>query len=86
VTDRYSWRSLLAEYGRADAAERVYADVPDVPVVPADAVARHLPNGVDEVVRAAGVDEPFEADGETAVPGHGTPDRGTLVVGPDAVV
>ena len=86
VTDRYTWRSLLAERGREDAAERVYADVPDAPVVPADAVALHLPEGASEVVRAAGVDEPFEADGETAVPGHGTPERGTLVVGPDAVV
>ncbi|QWC20437.1 ATPase, T2SS/T4P/T4SS family [Halorubrum sp. 2020YC2] len=86
VTGRYSWRSLLAERGREDAAERVYADVPDAPAVPADAVSLHLPNGADEVVRAAGVDEPFEADGETAVPGHGTPDRGTLVVGPDAVL
>ncbi|WP_017343324.1 ATPase, T2SS/T4P/T4SS family [Halorubrum sp. T3] len=86
VTDRYTWRSLLAERGREDAAERVYADVPDAPVVPADAVALHLPNGVDRVVRAPGVDEPFEADGETDVPGHGTPERGTLVVGTDAVV
>ncbi|TKX75570.1 secretion system protein E [Halorubrum sp. GN11_10-6_MGM] len=86
VTDRYTWRSLLAERGHGDAAERVYADVPDAPVVPEDAVALHLPNGVDEVVRAAGVDDPFEADGETAVPGHGTPERGTLVLGPDAVV
>ena len=86
VTDRYTWRSLLAERGREDAAERVYADVPDAPVVPADAVAFHLPNGVDRVVRAPGVDEPFEADGETDVSGHGTPDRGTLVLGTDAVV
>ena len=86
VTDRYSWRTLLAERGRVDAAERVYADVPDAPAVPADAVALHLPDGVDEVVRASGVDESFEADGETAVPGRGTPDRGVLVLGPDAVV
>ncbi|EMA72297.1 hypothetical protein [Halorubrum distributum] len=86
VTDRYTWRSLLTERGREDAAERVYADVPDAPVVPADAVAFHLPNGVDRVVRAPGVDEPFEADGETEVPGHGTPERGTLVAGTDAVV
>ncbi|MGM0447002.1 MAG: ATPase, T2SS/T4P/T4SS family [Methanobacteriota archaeon] len=86
VTDRYTWRSLLAERGREDAAERVYAHVPDAPVVPADAVALHLPNGAGKVVRAPGVDEPFEADGETAVPGHGIPERGTLVVGPDVVV
>jgi flagellar protein FlaI len=86
VTDRYSWRTLLAERGRVDAAEHVYADVPDAPAVPADAVALHLPDGVDEVVRAPGVDESFEADGETAVPGRGTPDRGVLVLGPDAVV
>ncbi|ELZ46207.1 type II secretion system protein E [Halorubrum coriense DSM 10284] len=86
VTDRYTWRSLLADRGHEAAAERVYADVPDVPAVPADAVALHRPNGVGDVVRAAGVDEPFEADGETAVPGHGTPERGTLVVAPDAVV
>ncbi|MDV7349443.1 ATPase, T2SS/T4P/T4SS family [Halorubrum distributum] len=86
VTDRYTWRSLLTERGREDAAERVYADVPDAPVVPAAAVAFHLPNGVDRVVRAPGVDEPFEADGETEVPGHGTPERGTLVAGTDAVV
>ncbi|MEZ3164065.1 ATPase, T2SS/T4P/T4SS family [Halorubrum sp. RMP-47] len=86
VTDRYTWRSLLAERGHESAAETVYADVPSVPAVPADAVALHRPNGVGEVVRAAGVDEPFEADGETAVPGHGTPEGGTLVVGPDAVV
>ncbi|MDB2273129.1 ATPase, T2SS/T4P/T4SS family [Halorubrum ezzemoulense] len=86
VTDRYTWRTLLADRGDEDAAARVYADVPDAPVVPADAVALHLPDGVDGVIRTAGVDEPFAADGETAVPGHGTPDRGTLVVGPDAVV
>ena len=86
VTDRYTWRSLLADRGREDAADRVYADVPDAPAVPADAVALHLPNGVDALVRAAGVDEPFEADGETEVPGHGTPERGTLVVGSDAVL
>ncbi|MEZ3167469.1 ATPase, T2SS/T4P/T4SS family [Halorubrum ejinorense] len=86
VTDRYSWRSLLSQRGHGDAAKRVYADVPDAPAVPADAVALHLPNGADEVIRAAGVDEPFEADGETPVPGHGTPERGALVVGSDAVV
>jgi len=86
VTDRYTWRSLLAERGNEAVAERVYADVPNAPAVPADAVALHRPNGVGEVVRAPGVDEPFEADGETAVPGHGTPERGTLVVAPDAVV
>ena len=86
VTDRYAWRSLLAERGHGDDAERVYADVPDAPAVPADAVALHLPNGVDEVIRAEGVDEPFEADGETAVSGHGTPDRGTLVIDTDDVV
>ncbi|QKG93880.1 Flp pilus assembly complex ATPase component TadA [Halorubrum salinarum] len=86
VTDRYTWRSLLTDRGHEAAAERVYADVPDAPAVPADAVALHLPNGASDVVRAAGVDEPFEADGETEVPGHGTPERGTLVVGPDAVV
>ena len=86
VTDRYTWRSLLAERGHEAAAERVYADVPNVPAVPADGVALHRPDGVGGVVRAAGVDEPFEADGETAVPGHGTPERGTLVVGPDVVV
>lgn len=86
VTDRYTWRSLLAERGHEDAARRVYDDVPDAPAVPADAVALHLPDGVGDVIRAAGVDEPFEADGETAVPGHGTPDRGTLVVGSDAVL
>ncbi|QAU11869.1 secretion system protein E [Halorubrum sp. BOL3-1] len=86
VTDRYTWRPLLADRGHGDAAELVYADVPDAPAVPADAVALHLPTGVDEVIRAAGVDEPFEADGETAVSGHDTPDRGTLVVGPDAVL
>ena len=86
VTDRYTWRSLLAERGREDAAERVYADVPNAPAVPADAVALHLPDGVDGVVRAVGVDEPFEADGETEVPGHGTPERGALVIGPDAVL
>ncbi|ELZ35644.1 ATPase, T2SS/T4P/T4SS family [Halorubrum tebenquichense] len=86
VTDRYAWRSLLAERGHEDAARRVYADVPDAPAVPADAVALHLPAGLDDVIRATGVDEPFEADGETAVSGHGTPERGTLVVGSDAVL
>ncbi|RLM51696.1 ATPase, T2SS/T4P/T4SS family [Halorubrum sp. Atlit-28R] len=86
VTDRYTWRSLLVERGREDEAERVYADVPNEPAVPADAVAYHRPDGAEDVLRAPGVDEPFEADGETAVPGRGTPDRGTLVVGTDAVV
>lgn len=86
VTGRYSWRSLLTERGHEGAAKRVYGDVPDAPAVPADAVALHLPDGVDEVIRAAGVDEPFETDGETAVPGHGTPERGTLVIGLDAVL
>jgi len=86
VTDRYTWRSLLAERGHEDAARQVYADVPDAPAVPADAVTLHLPGGVDDVIRAAGVDDPFEADGETAVPGHGTPERGTLVVGSDDVL
>ncbi|GAA0722086.1 flagellar protein FlaI [Halorubrum trapanicum] len=86
VTGRYSWRSLLAERGHEGAAKRVYGDVPDAPAVPGDAVALHLPDGVDEVIRAAGVDEPFETDGETAVPGHGTLERGTLVIGPDAVL
>ncbi|WP_434522058.1 type II/IV secretion system ATPase subunit [Halorubrum sp. AS12] len=86
VTGRYSWRSLLAERGHESAAKRVYGDVPDAPAVPADAVALHLPDGVDEVIRAAGVDEPFETDGETTVTGHDTPERGTLVIGPDAVL
>ena len=86
VTDRYSWRSLLSQRGHGSAAKRVYADVPDAPAVPADAVAPHLPNGADDVIRADGVDEPFEADGETPVPGHGTPEQGTLVIGSDAVV
>ena len=86
VTDRYGWRSLLSQRGHGHAAKRVYADVPDAPAVPADAVALHLPNGADDVIRAAGVDEPFEADGETPVSGHGTPKRGTLVIGSDAAV
>ncbi|PSQ57476.1 secretion system protein E, partial [Halobacteriales archaeon SW_8_68_21] len=86
VTDRYTWRSLLTERGHGDAARRVYADVPDAPAVPADAVTLHLPDRVDDVIRAAGVDEPFEADGETAVPDHGTPERDTLVVGSDTIL
>ncbi|WP_144920335.1 ATPase, T2SS/T4P/T4SS family [Halorubrum salsamenti] len=83
---RYSWRSFLRERGRDDAANELYADIGEEPVVPATAVDAHFEEGVDRVVRAAGVDEPYEADGDTSVPGHGTPEAGTLVVGPDHVV
>ncbi|WP_280585540.1 ATPase, T2SS/T4P/T4SS family [Halorubrum sp. Boch-26] len=78
---RYSWRSFLRERGRDAAAAALYADIGEEPVVPATAVAAHAEAGADRVVRATGVDEPFVADGDTAVPGQGTPDAGTLVVG-----
>jgi len=83
---RYSWRSFLRERGRDEAADELYADIGEEPVVPATAVEAHLEAGVDRVVRAAGVDEPYEADGDTPVPGHGTLEAGTLVIGPDHVV
>jgi len=83
---RYSWRSFLRDRGREDAAADLYADIGEEPAVPATAVAAHFEEGVDQVVRAAGVDEPYEADGDTEVPGHGTPEAGTLVAGPDHVV
>jgi len=38
------------------------------------------------VIRAAGVDETYTADGDTAVSGHGTPEAGTVVIGTDHVV
>ncbi|MGQ3327694.1 ATPase, T2SS/T4P/T4SS family [Halorubrum sp. FL23] len=83
---RFSWRSFLRDRGREDAATELYADIGEAPVVPATSVAAHVEEGVDRVVRAAGVDEPYTADGDTAVPGHGTPEAGTLVIGPDHVV
>ncbi|WP_418284948.1 ATPase, T2SS/T4P/T4SS family [Halorubrum sp. DTA46] len=83
---RYSWRSFLRDRGREDAAAELYADVGEAPVVPAGAVRAHFPGGVGRVIRAEGIDEPFEADGRTAVPGHGTPDAGTVVVRSDDVV
>ena len=83
---RYSWRSFLRARGREEAADELYVDIGDEPVVPATAVDAHVEDGVDRVVRAAGVDEPYAADGDTAVPGHGTPEAGTFVIGPDHVV
>ncbi|WP_123623443.1 ATPase, T2SS/T4P/T4SS family [Halorubrum sp. CSM-61] len=83
---RYSWRSFLRDRGRDDDASELYADIGEEPVVPATAVDAHVEDGVDRVVRATGVDEPHEVDGDTAVPGHGTPEAGTLVIGSDHVV
>jgi len=83
---RYSWRSFVTERGRDDDAAELYADIPDEPAVPASAVSAHFAGGVDEVVRAEAVDEPFRSDGDTSVPGHGTPAPGTVVVGDEAVV
>ncbi|MDZ5812456.1 type II/IV secretion system ATPase subunit, partial [Halorubrum sp. AD140] len=83
---RYSWRTFLTERGHDDAASELYADVGDEPAVPASAVAAHAEEGADRVLRAADVDDPFVSDGDTTVPGHGTPDAGTLVVGDDHVV
>jgi len=84
--ERYSWRTFLRDGGRDDAATELYADIGEEPVVPATAVDAHFEEGVDRVIRAAGVDEPYEADGDTPVPGHGTPEAGALVIGPDHVV
>ena len=83
---RYSWRAFLTDRGRADAAAELYADIDEEPAVPASAVAAHAEDGADRVLRAPGVDEPFVADGDTPVSGHGTPDAGTLVVGDDHVI
>ncbi|OYR44945.1 ATPase, T2SS/T4P/T4SS family [Halorubrum sp. Hd13] len=83
---RYSWRSFLRDRGRDDAADELYADIGEGPVVPSTAVDAHFEDGVDRVIRAAGVDEPYTTDGDTAVPGHGTPEAGALVIGPDRVV
>jgi len=83
---RYSWRSFLRDHGRDEAAATLYADIGETPVVPASAVSVHLPDGATAVVRTDGIDEAFEADGDTSVPGHGTPDAGTLVIGRDDVV
>ncbi len=82
---RYSWRSLLNERGHEAAAAELYADIDDEPAVPAGAVSAHFEDGVDRVVRAGDVDEPFRSDGSTPVPGHGTPDAGTVVVGDEHV-
>ena len=78
---RYSWRAFLTDRGRADAAAALYADVGEEPAAPASAVAAHAEDETHRVIRAPGVDEPFVADGDTRVSGHGTPDAGTLVVG-----
>jgi len=83
---RYSWRSLLNERGHEAAAAELYADIDDGPAVPAGAVSARFENGIDRVVRADDVDEPFRSDGSTPVPGHGTPDEGTVVVGGEHVV
>jgi len=83
---RYSWRSFLRDRGRDDAAAELYADIGEEPVVPATAVDAHFEDRVDRVIRAAGVDEPYTTDGDTAVPGHETPEAGTVVIGTDHVV
>ncbi|WP_128905188.1 ATPase, T2SS/T4P/T4SS family [Halorubrum amylolyticum] len=83
---RYSWRAFLREIGRDAAAAELYADIGAVPVVPATAVDARFEGGVDRVVRADGVDEPFRSDGDTVVPGHGTPAAGTVVIGTHHVV
>ncbi|ACM56576.1 ATPase, T2SS/T4P/T4SS family [Halorubrum lacusprofundi] len=83
---RYSWRSFLRDRGRDDAATELYADISEEPVVPATAVDAHFEDSVDRVIRAAGVDETYTADGDTAVSGHGTPEAGTVVIGTDHVV
>ncbi|MFW5917368.1 MAG: ATPase, T2SS/T4P/T4SS family [Halorubrum sp.] len=83
---RYSWRSFLTDRGREDAAGELYADIGEEPVVPASAVSAHFDGGVDRVVRADGVEEPFETDGDTSIPGHGSPDAGAVVIGEGDVV
>ncbi|MFO8115198.1 MAG: type II/IV secretion system ATPase subunit [Halorubrum sp.] len=83
---RYSWRAFLTDRGRRDAATELYADVGDEPAVPASAVAAHAEDEAARVIRASGVDEPFVADGDTPVSGHGTPEAGTLVAGDGHVV
>ena len=82
----YTWRTFLAEHGYEAAAADLYEEIPMVPTVPADAVKRRVDAVDGPVVRAAGVDDPFLADGETAVAGHGTPEAGALVVGDRDVV
>lgn len=47
---RYSWRSFLTDRGRDDAADELYADIGEEPVVPANAVSAHFDDGVDRVV------------------------------------
>ena len=84
--ERYSWLTFLRDHGHEDSAATLYADIGEQPVVPSTAVEGHFEDGVDRVIRATGVEEPSLADGDTPVPGHETPEAGTLVVGRDHVV
>ncbi|WP_193308406.1 type II/IV secretion system ATPase subunit [Halorubrum halophilum] len=83
---RYSWRTFLQDQGHDEAVSTLYTDIGEQAVVPSTAVEGHFEDGVDRVIRAAGVEEPYLADGDTAVPGHETPEAGTLVIGTDHVV
>ena len=83
---RYTWRTFLDEHGHEDAATTLYEEIPRAPAIPASVVKARFENEEQAIVRASGVDEPFRADGETRVDGHGTPEAGTLVIGADDVV
>ncbi|MFC5136168.1 MULTISPECIES: type II/IV secretion system ATPase subunit [Haloferacaceae] len=83
---RYTWHDFLVGRGRDDVASVLYEWVPNVPSVPASAIKGRFDGFDGPVVRAVGVVEPFLADGSTAVDGHGTPEKGALVVGDRDVV
>jgi len=83
---RYTWQAFLREHGHADAAEDLYAAVPEVPAVPASAVKERIETVDAPIVRVDGVEKPYRVDGETPVDGHGTPEAGTLVIGADDVI
>ncbi|OYR57972.1 ATPase, T2SS/T4P/T4SS family [Halorubrum halodurans] len=85
---RYTWQEFLTERGDDDVAATLYEWVPNVPTVPASAIKGRLDdaNRTGATLRAVGVVEPFLADGETPVDGHGTPEAGTLVVGDRDVI
>ncbi|MFC5278723.1 ATPase, T2SS/T4P/T4SS family [Halorubrum rubrum] len=84
---RYTWQEFLEGRGDDGIAETLYEWVPNVPSVPASAVKGRFDDANRTgTLRAVGVVEPFLADGKTAVDGHGTPEKGTLVVGDRDVV
>ena len=83
---RYTWRRFLREHGHSDAAEDLYADVPEAPAVPASVVKTRLDTADTPIIRVDGVEEPYRVDGETHVDGHGTPEAGTLVIDTHDVV